>query len=383
MDNLDHNPTATTAMTSFHGTSILVFQHPIKDYKGEERGQLKFGEDKVKVIPELPDSFTNIRPAFFTKKYPVPPKSNVTEDIVTGPDNSLHMSQLALEYEWLEKVAVTDGPVDVTWSAHHASKKRHPTFEVGITSLLPLLRDQAHSVATVRHVMDKIKDIVAFLNPGLGRVTNKGKIPSNWQSFLRDNDNKTELFHYLADKIAQMSAQNVVIVTKEENALSTQTMSLDELAPCSHEEANTRIFVHAKQAAKEGRKNIIIKANNTDILGIAVSILPTLQEIGLQQLWIAFGHQRNLKWIPVHDLCLSIGMEKSKGILFFHAFTGCDVVSAFRGKGKKTAWQTWEVCDEASDLFSKLSQYPPTVVYDDELKILETFVVMMYDRACS
>jgi len=139
--------------------------------------------------------------------------------------------------------------------------------------------------------------------------------------------------------------------------------------------------VHAKQAAKEGRKIIIIKANDTDILVIAVSILPTLQEIGLQQLWIAFGQGRNLKWIPVHDLCLSIGMEKSKGILFFHAFTGCDVVSAFRGKGKKTAWQTWEVCDEASDLFSKLSQYPPTVVYDDELKILEKCVVMMYDRS--
>ncbi|KAJ4945560.1 hypothetical protein JOQ06_023241 [Pogonophryne albipinna] len=163
-----------------------------------------------------------------------------------------------------------------------------------------------------------------------------------------------------------MSAQNVVIVTKEENALITQTMSLDELAPCSHEEADTIIFVHAKQA---------------DILVIAVGILPTLQEIGLQQLWIAFGHGRNLKWIPVHDLCLSIGMEKSKGILFFHAFTGCDVVSAFRGEGKKTAGQTWEVCDEASDLFSKLSQYPPTVVYDDELKILEKCVVMMYDRS--
>ena len=30
---------------------------------------------------------------------------------------------------------------------------------------LPLLRDQAHSVATVKHVMDKIREIVAFLNP--------------------------------------------------------------------------------------------------------------------------------------------------------------------------------------------------------------------------
>ena len=61
---------------------------------------------------------------------------------------------------------MTEGPVDVTWSAHHASKKRSPAFEVSVTSLLPLLRDQAHSVATVKHVMDKMKDIVSFLNPG-------------------------------------------------------------------------------------------------------------------------------------------------------------------------------------------------------------------------
>ena len=35
MDNIDHNPAATTATTSFHGTSISVFQHPSKDNQGE------------------------------------------------------------------------------------------------------------------------------------------------------------------------------------------------------------------------------------------------------------------------------------------------------------------------------------------------------------
>jgi len=37
--------------------------------------------------------------------------------------------------------------------------------EASITSLSPLLRGAAHSVATVRHVMDKIKQTVSFLNP--------------------------------------------------------------------------------------------------------------------------------------------------------------------------------------------------------------------------
>ena len=75
-----------------------------------------------------------------------------------------------------------------------------------------------------------------------------------------------------------------------------------------------------------------------------------------------------------------MGLRKARGILFFHAFTGCGVVSAFRGKGKKTAWQTWDVCDAVSDVFNQLSQYPPTVD-DDNLKLLEKFVVLMYDRS--
>ena len=76
----------------------------------------------------------------------------------------------------------------------------------------------------------------------------------------------------------------------------------------------------------------------------------------------------------------SIGPEKGRGITLFHAFTGCDVVSAFRGKGKKSAWQTWDMCDVASDVFARLSQYPPTV-NDNEMDILEKFVVIMYDRS--
>jgi len=54
---------------------------------------------------------------------------------------------------------------NITWSAHHTKKQRGPVFEVSITSLLPLLRNQVHSVATIRHVMDKIKDTVTYLNP--------------------------------------------------------------------------------------------------------------------------------------------------------------------------------------------------------------------------
>ena len=60
--------------------------------------------------------------------------------------------------------------------------------------------------------------------------------------------------------------------------------------------------------------------------------MPSLQELGLEKLWIEFGQGASAQWIPVHEMVSSIGPEKVGGILFFHAFAGCDVVSGFRGK---------------------------------------------------
>ena len=76
----------------------------------------------VKRVPELADSFTKVHPAFFTIKNPAPPKSNR----LTDPDTDFARLQLTHEYEWLEKVCISqifDGKAKITWLAHHASMK--------------------------------------------------------------------------------------------------------------------------------------------------------------------------------------------------------------------------------------------------------------------
>ena len=147
-------------------------------------------------------------------------------------------------------------------------------------------------------------------------------------------------------------------MTKGTKALSNHKVSLLELNNCSHEEADSRIFVHARYAASQGSKSIMVKANDTDVFVIGLSMFPILQGIGLEKLWLAFGQGQSLWWIGIHNLYNNVGAEMAKGMLFFHAFTGCDVVSAFRNKGKKTAWQTWNIFPEATSVFSKLSKYP-------------------------
>ena len=37
VDNIDHNPSSTTATGSLHGTAISLFQHPTKENQGQER----------------------------------------------------------------------------------------------------------------------------------------------------------------------------------------------------------------------------------------------------------------------------------------------------------------------------------------------------------
>ena len=212
------------------------------------------------------------------------------------------------------------------------------------------------------------------------RVVGKGKTPSNWQSILRDAKNKQELFHLIADEVEGIKTANKVIVTKADHAVSNHTTNLDGVDPCSHEEADTRIFLHAQDAVNEGHKSVMINANDTDIVIIAISVMSSLMQLGLQKMWVSFGKGEKTKWIPIHEVVPAIGPKKTRGILFFHAFSGCDMVSAFHGKSKKSAWKTWEVCDEVSKIFSKLSKHP-SAVEDNDLKALEKFVVPMYDRS--
>jgi len=56
------------------------------------------------------------------------------------------------------------------------------------------------------------------------------------------------------------------------------------------------------------------------------------------------------------------------------------LVSVDRGKGKKSAWQTWNVCEDVTETFKKLSNCPQEIS-DDDLQKLENFVVLMYDRS--
>jgi len=96
MENIDYTPTATTANTSFHGTSISMFQHPSPNNEDKIRLPLQLSDNSAKKVPEIHESFSNIRPAFFNKKNPEPrPVANLPL-----PDPTVFSRNFAPEYDW-------------------------------------------------------------------------------------------------------------------------------------------------------------------------------------------------------------------------------------------------------------------------------------------
>ena len=87
-------------------------------------------------------------------------------------------------------------------------------------------------------------------------------------------------------------------------------------------------------AVLKGCKKVPVRTVDTDVLVIAVALY---DKIKADELWVSFGKASSLRYVPVHKLCSTMDPRKCTTLSIFHALTGCDTVSAFSGRGKKTA----------------------------------------------
>jgi hypothetical protein len=169
VDNIDHNPSSTTAHDSFHGTGISLFQPISTEHPGVDRGAvvLQCFPSSGKGIKPLPESYTHVRRAFLHNQDPPVPEVQCE---VKG-DGSTVQHAIEEEFHWFDNVNNTikstetlTGDESFSWAAYH-SKLQEVDSPVAISSLLPLFPDNSKSVAMIRHSMDVVKLAVDSLNP--------------------------------------------------------------------------------------------------------------------------------------------------------------------------------------------------------------------------
>ena len=172
VDNIDHNPSSTTATGSLHGTAISLFQHPTKENQGQERVLVQPlpNESTSHGIAPLPGQYAEVPPVQPWKTDPSFPSTTVKAD------DFHHLNiDLSDEDRWLEHVKdVLDNNsqnqiqnVCISWAAFHASRTAAVTnIPPDISCLLPLFQEEAKSIAMILHAMNTVKSSVEFLNPG-------------------------------------------------------------------------------------------------------------------------------------------------------------------------------------------------------------------------
>ena len=214
------------------------------------------------------------------------------------------------------------------------------------------------------------------------------KTPKQFKKFLADGSNKENLIEFLYESWQKCEPQvlgHIVLVIAHKDkchSVSVEEAKVVMKEVCDlfsdHEEADTRILLHASHAAREN-STVVIKSPDTDVFMLS---LAAAHEIPATDLLFLTGSGNNRRIICVSKHAKTLGKEKCKALLGFHTFTGCDSVSAFKGKGKVKPLNLLLKSDDFIKLFAKLGTEWETS--ESELITTERFVCEMYDqKECS
>lgn len=199
----------------------------------------------------------------------------------------------------------------------------------------------------------------------------------NWDRFIIIEENKASLADFLSTEMSQRYGthpRRELVVSggfKEILKVWSSNASREDLQELSsnHEEADTRIVLHAKDATAKGYKQVNVLCRDTDVLVLLVAHKQDLCE----EIWMFSGTSRRKRYIPVHKITLP--WEKRKSLLAFHAITGCDTTSQFSGIGKQSAWK---VFDSSPRLIEHLGEDCPPEA--SVLADAEAFVCQLYNH---
>ena len=125
------------------------------------------------------------------------------------------------------------------------------------------------------------------------RVEPSSSIPGNCQAFLRIDENKVELFAYLASRVATTETEKQIITTHHKDMFCTQPRDITGLSPCSHEETDTRIFIHVEDTVRRGYSKVSIRTVDTDVVILAVT---AAKRLNIDELWVAFATEKNFRF---------------------------------------------------------------------------------------
>lgn len=206
-----------------------------------------------------------------------------------------------------------------------------------------------------------------------------------WTSFLSNNQNKNALVEFLKSKFDKLPNDILqpMYITCRNCCYKSGVHGTEEVVElsCSHEEADTRMLLHAQHASNT-HHCIVIHTPDTDVFLIALSVLTSM---GIE-IFVRTGtgnSNRIISLSQIKDNIVSLSASSDddlviKSILGLHSFTGCDTVSAFSGKGKIKPLKLMLQHQPFMELFAMFGTN--WELSEDTVTRLESFVCQMYGK---
>ena len=133
-------------------------------------------------------------------------------------------------------------------------------------------------------------------------------LPANWTKFMDLPENKTNLTYFISAQLMMEErkthpTRNVITAAgfEEQTAVASSQESDVHLLQSSHEEADTRIILHAKAACRDGYERVIVSCRDTNVLVLLTHFAGQLS----QQLCMRAGTRQQMRYIAVHNIELT------------------------------------------------------------------------------
>ncbi|XP_066919527.1 uncharacterized protein [Clytia hemisphaerica] len=203
------------------------------------------------------------------------------------------------------------------------------------------------------------------------KVTDSTRIEHlSTKEFLSSIETKQELTQYLSLKLSEHLVKDFVIVFKETVFSNIPDLN-QELFIYNHEEADTAIVLHAIDAsARKDFIELVILCSDTDVLLI---LLHYFDRISSTTIFKTINKEFVLR--EIHE---RLSPEICKGLLGFHAMSGCDQTGKFLGYTKSSCWEIYSSLPE--DELKAFADLGSTDLSPSTFESLEMFVVRLYCR---
>ena len=150
IDDIDHNTTSTSSLSSFHGTGISIIPFPDSVVNDDENNETTFPDIQSAIGKvQLPISYTTVPAVSLNVNKCQVPAVICDENIGKSVNDAVEQENNWIKHGMHELSSTNEHVEMITWAAFHANYQRPALVHHALTAMLPLFSEKCDNPAMI------------------------------------------------------------------------------------------------------------------------------------------------------------------------------------------------------------------------------------------